>query len=121
MIEQALSFEARGYSGCEAAVKHDETDSEVTPFLLWCWLEVVVRGLRRAHWLLREKYDLRGVRSGKGRSGLMGEAGGYQRAIAAGGRAGWPDKLYDLPSAHLQAGDYFFYGNSSQQRLSRVR
>jgi len=121
MIEQVLSFESQGYSGCEAAVKHDETDSAITPFLVWCWLKMVVKGLRRVHWLLSVQYDLRGVQSGQGRRGLMEEAVGYQRAIAAGGRLGWPDKLEGLPSAHLQATGYFFYGSPSQQRLSRGR
>jgi len=121
MIEQALSFEARGYSGCEAAVKHDETDSAITPFLLWCWLGMVVKGLRRFHWLLRVQYDLRGVQSGQGRRGLMGEAAGYQKAIAAGGQAGWPDNLEGLPMAYLQTTGDFFYGSPSQQRLRRGR
>jgi hypothetical protein len=120
MIEQAVSFEARGYSGCEAAVKHDETDSAITPFLLWCWLKMVVKGLRRVHWLLSVQYDLRGVQSGQGRRGLKEEAVGYQRAIAAGGQAGWPDKLEGLPMVY-QARGHFFYGNPSQQRLSRGR
>jgi len=121
MIEQALSFEARGYSGCEAVVQQDETDSAITPYLLWCWLKMVVKGLRRAHWLLSVQYDLRAVQSGKGRTGLMGEAAGYQRAIAAGGREGWPNKMEGLPTISVQATGHFFYGNPSQQRLSRGR
>lgn len=121
MIEQALSFEVQGYSGCEATVKHDETDSAITPFLLWCWLKMVVKGLGRAHWLLRVQYDLRAVQSGEGRRGMIEEAVGYRRAIAAGGQAGWPDKLEGLPRAHVQATGHFFYGSPSQQRLSRGR
>ena len=121
MIVLALRFEAQGYSGYEAAVKHDETDSAITPFLVWCWLRVVVTGLRRAHCVLRAQYDLRAVQSGQSRRGLMGEAAGYQRAIAAGGSASWPDKMEGLPRAYVQATGHFFCGSPSQQRLSRNR
>jgi hypothetical protein len=119
VIEQALCFEARGYAGCEAVVKHDESDSAMTPFLVWCWLTMVVQGFRRAHWLLKARYDLRGVRSGEGRRGLMGEAAGYQRAIGTGGRAGWPGRMADLPRDWVETGGHFFYGTSSQQRLKQ--
>jgi len=116
VIEQALCFEALGYAGCEAAVKHDESDSAMTPFLLWCWFRMVVTGFRRAHWLLKKRYNLRGVRSGEGKRGLLGEAAGYQRAIGAGGQKGWPYRMADLPRVWVQAGGHFFYGTPSQQR-----
>ena len=116
VIEQALCFEARGYSGCEAVVRHDESDSAMTAFLVWCWLRMVVQGFRRAHWFLQERYTLRGVRSGEGKRGLMDEAAGYQRAIGTGGLSGWPERMEALPRAWVQAGGHFFYGTSSQQR-----
>jgi len=119
VIEQALRFEDLGYSGCEAVVKHDESDSAMTPFLVWCWLRMVVAGFRRAHWLLKTRYDLRGVRSGEGTRGLMGEAAGYRKSLAAGGLSGWPERMEALPRVWVQAGGNFFYGTSSQQRLTQ--
>jgi hypothetical protein len=116
VIEQALCFEAAGYAGCEAVVRHDESDSAMTPFLVWYWLRMVIKGLRRAHWLLKARYDLRGVRSGEGTRGLMDEAAGYRKSLAAGGLSGWPERMDALPRVWVQAGGHFFYGTSSQQR-----
>lgn len=116
MIEQALRFEAAGYAGCEAVVRHDESDSALTPFLVWYWLRMVIKGFRRAHWLLKTRYDLRGVKSGEGTRGLMDEAAGYRKSLAAGGLSGWHHKMVDLPRVWVQSGGHFFYGTSSQHR-----
>jgi hypothetical protein len=54
----------RGFFG--ASLKVDQ-ESLVTPYLIVCWLQVVLRGFRRAHPELRQFYDLSGVRSSEGR------------------------------------------------------
>ena len=40
-----------------------DPESMVTPWLVACWLKVVLQGLRRAHAVLRRFYDLNDIRT----------------------------------------------------------
>jgi hypothetical protein len=61
----------QGFFGASVAV---DPDSDLTPYLIVCWLTVILRGLRRAHAVLGLIYDLSAVRSAEGVA-LWREAG----------------------------------------------
>jgi len=50
----------RGFYG--AAVEVDP-DSDVTPYLIFSWLKIILSGFRRAHGVLRRFYNLADIRS----------------------------------------------------------
>ena len=103
----------RGFFG--ASVEVDQ-DSLVTPYLIICWLQVVLRGFRRAHPVLGRFYDLSGARTSEGRLGWE-EVAGYLSAF------GWkPDipfvpLFFKLLHLYSQQARYFLFGTASQHRL----
>jgi len=116
MVVLAVKLESQEQSGCEAAAGQDHSDSNITAFLVWCWMRSVVFGLRRAHAFLKERYDLSAVRSGHGRKGMAAEAAGYLSAITAGAIGDRPSSLAVFVMAYSKATGRFFLGNPSQQR-----
>lgn len=116
MVVLATDLQNQDQSCCEAAAEQAHPDSNITPFLVWCWLKAVVLGLRRAHAFLNGSCDLRQVQSGQGRKGLAAEVAGYLAAIAAGGSGDRADSLIVLVMAYSKTTGQFFLGQSSQQR-----
>lgn len=102
----------RGFFGASVEV---DPDSSVTPYLIFCWLQVVLRGFRRAHPVLRRFYDLSGVHT-SGRSVAWKEVAGYFSAI------GWkPGKpfvplIFKMLHLYSQQARYFLFGTPSQHR-----
>lgn len=111
----------KGFHG--ASMKLDEVDPEslVTPWLIACWLATVVRGLHRGHAVLRQFYNLDGIRS----CGLWEEAIAYFAAFELSIR---PDHgkpkidrlslLMDLVNRYSRKTGQFLFGTPSQYRNS---
>jgi hypothetical protein len=58
-----LNSRQQGQRGFQGAVLALDPDSLVTPWLVACWLVLVLGGLKRAHTWLRQWYDLGGIRT----------------------------------------------------------
>jgi hypothetical protein len=105
-----------GQQGFFGAMNEVDPDSDVTPWLIVCWLEVVLRGFRRAHPVLGRFYDLSGVHTSERRLSWE-EVTGYFLAF------GWkPDipfvpLLLKLLHLYNQQAGYFLFGTASQHRL----
>jgi hypothetical protein len=110
MVILAITLHRQGKGGCEGSIKKADPESNVTPFLVWCWLGLVVSGLRRAHVLLAEVYDLGQVESGLGRVGRIAELTAYLKAICVGSRMGWPRDPVRLVGVYAKATGRFLFG-----------
>lgn len=103
----------RGFFGASVEV---DPDSLVTPYLIVCWLQVVLRGFRRAHPVLGRFFDLSSLRTSE-RGSTWDEVGGYFLVF------GWkPDipfvpLLFKLLHLYSQKARYFLFGTPSQHRL----
>ncbi len=73
LVLQCRQMGQKGFHGASVAV---DPDSLLTPWLIACWLGVVVLGLRRAHGVLRRWYPLTEIRSSHS-SAAWEEAAGY--------------------------------------------
>jgi hypothetical protein len=104
----------QGFFGASVAV---DPDSDVSPYLLVCWLKVMLRGLRRAHAVLRERYDLSAVRSVHGAMPWK-EAGTYFLAFGWKPGAPWVTLLYGLLRRYSRDTAQFLFGTASQHRVS---
>jgi hypothetical protein len=113
MVILATKLYRQGQAGCEGSVEKADAESSVTPFLVWCWLGLVVAGLRRAHVFLTRAYDLRQIRSGWGRASRIAELTAYLKAISVGGRMEWPRDPVFLVGVYAKATGRFLFGNSA--------
>ena len=58
-----LNSRQQGQRGFQGSVLAVDPDSLVTPWLVACWLILVLSGLKRAHTWLRSWYDLNRIRT----------------------------------------------------------
>jgi hypothetical protein len=102
----------KGFHG--ASVKVDEVDPEslVTPWLITCWLAVVVRGLRRGHAVLRQFCNLDGIHT----SGAWEEVAAYFTAFRL--KTDRLTLLMDLVDCYSRKTGQFLFGTPSQYRSS---
>ena len=105
----------RGFWGASVGV---DPDSDVTPYLIVCWLKVVVRGFRRAHAVLRRFYDLSGVHTSK-RTVAWEEVRGYFLAFGLKPHSPWWPLVSALLHCYCMATTQFLFGTTSQHRVSR--
>lgn len=103
----------RGFHG--ASVEVDQ-DSLVTPWLVACWLVVVLRGLQRAHAVLRRWYDLSSVRTPK-KPGAWEEISSYFLSLGWKPKTPWPPLLRELLERYSRTAKRFLFGTPSQERL----
>jgi hypothetical protein len=102
----------RGFFGASLRV---DPESLLTPWLVFCWLKLVVRGLRRAHAVLGRFYELRSIRTSQ-RAVPWEEVGGYIVAF------GWKPQIRAGPSLQAPLRRYsrltrqFLFGTPSQHR-----
>jgi hypothetical protein len=104
----------RGFYGALEAV---DPDSLVTPWLITCWLVVVVLGLRRGHAVLRQFYNLDGIRTSS-RTGDWEEVAHYFRAFGLKPEERWHPLLMDLVGRYSRRTSQFIFGTPSQHRSS---
>ena len=111
-----LEFRQRGQRGFYGASLEVDPDSSVTPWLVCCWLAVILKGLRRAHPALGNRYDLSGIRSGVGSDSLALELQGYLRAFGVWPASGQVEALAAVVSSYSRDRGQFLFGTPSQLR-----
>jgi hypothetical protein len=90
-------------------------ECDVTPWLLYCWVQTVGRGLRGAHPVLCGWHDLSAVRSGTRLADTLGEVALYLAALGARG----PPRIEGIEEVLLRYGartGRFLIGTASQDR-----
>ena len=111
-----LEYRRRGQRGFHGASLEVDPDSSVTPWLIACWLAVVLKGLRRAHPILRARYDLSGIRStGHGES-FGAQLQIYLAAFGAWPRSGGLEVLVAVARHYSRQSGGFLLGTPSQLR-----
>jgi hypothetical protein len=105
----------RGFFGASLGV---DPESLLSPWLVFCWLRIVVFGFRRAHAVLGRFYELRSVRTSE-RAVPWEEAAGYFPAF------GWTPQIRAGPllqapfHRYSRATRQFLFGTPSQHRVIR--
>lgn len=107
----------RGFHGASVEV---DPDSLLTPWLITCWLLMVVRGLRRGHAVLRRLYNLDAIHT-PNRAGGWQEAALYFTAFGLKPRVNWHPLLMNLVDRYSRATGRFLFGTPSQYRSSARR
>jgi hypothetical protein len=116
-----LEQRRRGQRGFYAASLEVDPDSLVTPWLIACWLAVVLKGLRRAHPVLRARYDLSEIRT-TGREESVGvELQVYFTAFCAWPPPAGPEALVVVARHYSRQTGGFLLGTPSQLRRPRSR
>ena len=109
---QCRQMGQKGFHGASVAV---DPDSLVTPWLIACWLGVVVLGLRRAHGVLAGWYPLTEVRSSP-RSAAWEEVAGYFVCFGWKPQIRWGPLLRALVNRYSRSTKRFLLGTPSQHR-----
>jgi hypothetical protein len=104
----------QGFWGASTGV---DPDSLLTPWLVTCWLMMVVRGFQRAHRVLGRLYDLSGIHTAD-RAVVWEAAAGYFPAFGLQPGIRWGPLLHALLHRYSRATRQFLFGTSSQQRSS---
>lgn len=107
----------RGFHGASVEV---DPESLLTPWLIACWLVVVVRGLRRGHAVLRQFYNLDGIHT-LNRAGGWQDAALYFTAFGLKPKVYWHPLLMNLVDRYSGATGQFLFGTPSQYRSSARR
>ncbi|MBC8492636.1 MAG: hypothetical protein H8D43_02530 [Chloroflexi bacterium] len=103
----------RGFYGASVKVYQD---SLVTPWLVACWLVLIVRGFKRAHTALGRICDLSKVRSAAGSIVAWAEVGSYFLVFGYGGQTPWRTRLQELLNRYSRSTRQFLFGIPSQHR-----
>lgn len=106
-----------GQAGFWGACLQVDPESLLTPWLVACWLTMVIRGLQRAHAVLRRFYCLDHVRVVRG-AGPWEIATQYGSALFPEGR---DPPLRELLARYVRAISRFLFGTPSQERLASTR
>lgn len=112
-----LGCREAGQAGFWGACLQVDPQSLLTPWLVACWLTMVIRGLQRAHAVLRRFYRLDHVRV-VCKAGRWDIAAQYGSALFPEGR---DPPLQELLSRYVQSTSRFLFGMPSQERLARKR
>jgi hypothetical protein len=113
-----LQFRQRGQKGFHGASVAVDPDSLLTPWLIACWLGVVVLGLRRAHGVLRQWYELTNIRSSS-KTAAWEEASGYFLCFGWRLQIRWGPPLQSLVNRYSRNTTLFLFGTPSQSRSKR--
>lgn len=114
-----LEYRRRGQRGFYGASLEVDPDSSVTPWLIACWVAVVLKGLRRAHAVLRVRYDLSAIRTtGEGES-LGTELEMYFTALGVWPRSAGSKSLVAVVRSYSRHSGGFLFGTPSQLRAPR--
>ena len=110
----------RGQKGFHGASLEVDPESLVTPWLITCWLVAVLQGLRRAHFALRQFYNLDGIYL-PNRVGAWEESAQYFAAFGLKSKAHGYRLLMDLVDHYSRRTGQFLFGTPSQYRGSVLR
>jgi hypothetical protein len=108
-----LGAHQQGQQGFHAAALAVDPDSLVTPWLVACWLVLVLSGLKRAHVWLSHWHDLSRIRTVKR---------GWEQLWDYFLALGWKSpgsRLMGILHRYSQSTRQFMFGIPSQQRLRR--
>ena len=111
-----MRFWEAGREGAWQASEAVEKDSDVTPWLVLCWLELITHGLRRAHAVLCRHSDLSEIVSDPSTSRSWSEVGQYMHAVLGSRGPGWSDRIVVVAAWYSTQTVAFLFGVSSQQR-----
>jgi hypothetical protein len=114
LVLQCRQLGQKGFHGASVAV---DPDSLLTPWLIACWLGVVVLGFRRAHGVLRQWYKLTGIRSSRS-SAPWEEASGYFGCFGWHQQIRWGPPLHSLVTRYSRSTRLFLFGTPSQNRAT---
>jgi hypothetical protein len=113
---QCWQMGQKGFQGASVAV---DPDSLLTPWLIACWLEMVVLGLQRAHGVLGGWYNLTDIRSSHS-TGAWEEVAGYFLCFGWRLRIRWGPPLHFLVNRYSRNTKLFLFGTPSQSRSKRA-
>jgi hypothetical protein len=118
----ALQYRQMGQQGFFGASIGVDQESSVTPWLIACWLTVVLRGLRLGHRVLVGLYDLNAIRQ---ETLPWEEVTGYLMAFGLSHASGvtWSQArgvIERLLYRYSHATAQFLFGTPSQSRFLRV-
>ena len=108
-----LGERKQGQQGFQGAVLALDPDSLVTPWLVACWLMLVLSGLKRAHAWLRRWYDLSSIRTVKR---------AWEQVLDYFLALGWKSpgsRPIEVLHQYSRTTRQFLFGIPSQQRLRR--
>ena len=108
----------KGQGGFYGASVEVDPDSMVTPYLVACWLTVVVNGLRRAHGILVRFYDLSDVKIAAGSTAIWHEVSGYFLAFGLNPTIAWARLVWTLINRYSRITGRFLFGAPSQHRMA---
>lgn len=112
-----LGCREAGQTGFWGACLQVDPESLVTPWLVGCWLTMVIRGLQRAHAVLRRFSNLDHVRVVFG-AGPWEIAAQYGAALFSEGR---DPPLHELLARYVRATSRFLFGTPSQELSANRR
>jgi hypothetical protein len=110
-----------GYRGFYGASVEVDQDSMVTPYLVGYWLTIIISGFRRAHRILVRYYDLSGVKTAAGSTGIWHEVSGYFLAFGLNSTIAWAPLICTLMNRYSRATARFLFGTPSQHRMATCR
>jgi len=108
-----LGVRQQGQQGFQGATLAVDQDSLVTPWLVACWLMLVLSGLKRAHAWLRRWYDLGRIRTVKR---------AWEQVLDYFLALGWKSpgsRPIEVLHQYSRTTQQFLFGIPSQQRLRR--
>lgn len=111
-----LEYRRRGQRGFYGASLEVDPDSLVTPWLIACWVAVIVKGFRRAHAVLRVRYDLSEIRTRGEEESLGTELEMYLTAFGAWPPRAGPEALVAVVKSYSRQSGGFLFGTPSQLR-----
>ena len=114
LVLQCRQMGQKGFHSASVAV---DPDSLLTPWLIACWLGVVVLGLRRAHGVLGGWYDLTDIRSSS-MTAPWEEAAGYFLCFGWHLKIRWGPPLQSLVNRYSRSTRLFLFGTPSQYRVT---
>jgi hypothetical protein len=109
-----------GQGGFFGASVEVDPDSDMSPYLIFCWLKAILRGFRHAHAVLRKFYDLSNVYTSK-RGVAWEELSGYFLALGLKPQSPWRSALSTLLYRYSLATTQFLFGTASQYRTPSCR
>jgi len=115
----AFRFRQMGQKGSFGASINLDPESLVTPWLISCWLVIVLQGLRRGHRALVRFYDFSKIWIGQ-KTSTWEEAVGYFMAFDLGPQVPWAHAqgiIERLLYRYSHSTARFLFGTPSQYRL----